>query len=161
MEYWNCVSLLVTGGFTLIDVADYDKASRFNWWMSPTGYIEKGKSKVCKIATLHKLLMSPQKGMFCDHINGCRSDNRRSNLRVVTPQENAINRGKNLTSLSKYKGVAYDKRFNGRWFARITKNSKTYHIGMFDTELEAARAYNAVAPSFHGAFVRLNDLPCN
>lgn len=55
---------------------------------------------------------------------------------------------------SEYKGVTFNKRTN-KWIAAI-HNKKRIHIGTYNTELEAAKAYNAKAVEFFGDNAKLN-----
>lgn len=89
-----------------------------------------------------------------DHINGVRSDNRFSNLREATNAENSRN-GRSRPGTSKYKGVSWFKR-DSKWVAHIMKDAKSYNLGYFDDEEDAARAYDAAAVRMFGDFARLN-----
>lgn len=96
------------------------------------------------------------KGMFVDHIDGDTLNCRRGNLRLVTPQQNAANaapRG----GKSRHRGV-FPAR-NGRWAAQISKAGTRLHLGTFDSEVEAAAAYDTAARDIHGEFARLNLAP--
>jgi len=73
-----------------------------------------------------------------DHVNGDRSDNRISNLRLATPHQNRQNKQSVRTRTGK-RGVTIDMR-TGRFIARIGFFGKTLHIGVFDTIDEAATA---------------------
>lgn len=42
------------------------------------------------------------------------------------------------------------------WRSKISVNNVEKHIGYFDCETEAARAYNRAAEQHHGEFARLN-----
>lgn len=66
-----------------------------------------------------------------DHINGRRSDNRFANLRDVPRKTNLENqrRGNGETGLL---GAYYDKR-KGSYYARISQNDKSIHLGTFAT----------------------------
>ncbi len=73
------------------------------------------------------------RGLQIDHINRDRSDNRLENLRLVTPQVNQRNRGA--------KGYSWDKQ-KGKWKARAVHNGKCVHIGHFEEEEKARKAYD-------------------
>lgn len=72
-----------------------------------------------------------------DHINGKRSDNRFSNLRVVTVRQNNTN--KLIHRLGK--PVGFSALPSGRHRAQIKLGGKYTHLGIFDTEVEANLAY--------------------
>lgn len=77
-----------------------------------------------------------------DHENGRRADNRLSNLREATAQENNRNtkRPKNNTSGSI--GVSLDRR-GGRWRAYIKEGSRNVSLGYYASRDEAAAARKA------------------
>lgn len=60
---------------------------------------------------------------------------------------------------SKYKGVNYYKnKKSNQWRARIKIFRKEIHIGYYDSEIEAALAYNIKAVELFGEFAVLNRI---
>lgn len=78
---------------------------------------------------------------FIDHIDGNTSNNRISNLRSVTHQENHFNR-------TKAKGYFYNKKSN-KYIAHIRFNGKDKYLGSFFTEEEAREAYLQAKKLYH------------
>lgn len=76
-----------------------------------------------------------------DHRNGVRDDNRISNLRSVTNQQNSFNR-------TKVKGYHWDKQ-KKKWKTAIRINGKKSHIGYFDNEEDARAAYIQAKEKYH------------
>jgi len=109
---------------------------------------------------LHRLVMGCTKGdgRIVDHINGNALDNRRENLRLVTPADNSRNANKRATpSQSKYKGVWVETRGNStRFRAAIYPNGKAIRLGSFETEEAAAAAYDEAAIKFYGHHAKTN-----
>lgn len=70
----------------------------------------------------------------------------------------AHNRRKRRHSYSKYIGVTYDGRdgTRNRWTARIMKDGVRHTLGVFMTEIEAARAYDISAKMFYKKSASLN-----
>ena len=99
--------------------------------------------------------MGAPKGADVDHINGDTLDNRRSNLRVCDRSQNLCNRKKMAGKSSRYKGVSYNK-LRGKWDARLMFRGKQYCLGLFKTELEAAKAYDALAREKHAKYAKTN-----
>jgi hypothetical protein len=56
---------------------------------------------------------------------------------------------------SRFKGVSWHKKA-GKWRAVIALNRKHKHLGHFDNELDAARAYDAAARKQWGEFAKCN-----
>jgi len=104
---------------------------------------------------MHREIMKPPKGKIVDHVNGNKYDNTRANLRNSTRQENQHNTRKRAGGSSIYKGVAYCKA-TGRWRASLDCRKEHYNLGRFDSEVEAARAYDYKAAQVFGESARPN-----
>ena len=78
-------------------------------------------------------------GMIVDHINGDTLDNRRSNLRVVTPSESVRNTaGAYSTTKHGTPGVHFTPQ--GTWQAGIGVNGKWVYLGRHKTKQDAITA---------------------
>ena len=80
-------------------------------------------------------------GYVVDHINGIPYDNRLSNLRCVPTYENHKNRSTPSSNSSGHIGVSFHKATQ-KWRARISKNKKEWHLGLFDSMEEAIAAWS-------------------
>lgn len=74
-----------------------------------------------------------------DHINRDKTDNRITNLRVVTASENCRNRSKPRGCYSEFVGVTWNKNCK-KWQASLVSGGRLIHIGTFSTEQDAASA---------------------
>jgi hypothetical protein len=101
---------------------------------------------------LHRLICSD--GELTDHQNRNVFDNRRGNLRPTDKGGNARNRGTHKNKVhSDFKGVTLNHK---RWCARIRFEGRAIWLGNFDTEIQAAEAYDAAARKHFGAFAAPN-----
>lgn len=162
MEYIK-IPLGNTGKFTLVD-GDYDGEyfSQYKWKVnSVTGYAFRKKGphedEPGKYVALHRLVQKCPKGMWVDHINRDKLDNRSCNLRISTPQQNSWNR---IRKKGKYKYIGVSKAQNGtlrdngtRWLSpKFRALFRGKHLGMFDTPEEAGLAWDAEARKIYGEF---------
>lgn len=141
---------LTQGQHALVDDEDYEFLNQFKWCAHKApGYdvyyavrthcceIKDGK-RINKRIAMHRLIMDAPKGLEVDHINRVGTDNRKSNLRIVTRRQNSHNTPKRGTS--KYKGVWWNKSAK-KWQSQTQINNKIIRIGFFDSEKEAFEAY--------------------
>ena len=99
----------------------------------------------------------PPKGMQIDHIDGDKTNDAWSNLRLATPSQNNCNKGKRSDSTTGYKGVYFNCE-KGGFLAQLRVGGKRDVLGPFDTAQEAARAYNRAVLKRHGRFAVLNRI---
>lgn len=151
-RFVELVGIHSKGRTSLVDEDVWFWARNFTWFVSANGYVSTRSGG--RTMTLHRIVMGNPVGLDVDHINGSRLDNTRANLRAVTRQQNMMNMGPRANKASRFKGVGLHAV--GKWNARITAGGKNLHLGMFDSEEDAARAYDAAATQHYGQFARLN-----
>lgn len=152
----------------LVDDDDYEKLSKFTWYISKGGKNHGGygyaissqrnesTGKQYKLS-MHREIMNAKKGEIVDHINGNKLDNRKENLRIVTPYQNSLNVKKKDGASSQYKGVAFSKDMN-LWKSSIRVKGKGVHIGYFSNEVACALAYNEYAIKHFGEYAKINNI---
>ena len=143
---------LPQGRFAKIDREDVATASQRSWHISPKGYAQ------CWIdnrrVLLHRLILSPPKGVQVDHTNGDRLDNRRSNIRLCTHKQNMQNQKMHKTNTSGFIGVF--RATKSTYHAQLRIDGKPRHLGSFLCPIEAAIFRDVAALEIRGEFARLN-----
>lgn len=138
-------------GVAIIDVEDYPKVSKEKWHLSD-GYVKDTNHR-----PLHGIILNipNKKNIEIDHINHDGLDNRKSNLRICTHQQNTFNKKLCSTNTSGYKGVTFHKG-HGKWTAKIGVNGERKYLGCFDNKYDAAVAYDKKAIELFGEFAATN-----
>ena len=156
---------LTRGQIALVNDEDFEMLSKYTWHCKNNKhtkyafrcYHENGKTIS---VWMHRevLGISNDKSKRGDHIDFNGLNNTRENLRVATHKQNNCYKNSAKNSRSKYLGVSFCKCTN-KWMANITNDYKQIKIGRFESEVEAAMAYNYKAYFLHGEFANLNILP--
>lgn len=159
----TCEIPLTQGQITIVDVEDFEWLNKFKWhavyikktktWEAARNcYCRWGDKKIRKIRMSRQIMNAPI-NMKVDHRNHDTLNNRRCNLRVCTHSQNMMNRKPNLNH--QFKGFCWIKKLK-KWRASIRLNHKPITIGYFDSEVEAARAYDVRAKKLFGEFALTN-----
>lgn len=122
-----------------VDLEDFNKVKEYTWHLNSEGYV---CSEINGVGVrLHRLITNCPSDMVVDHIGGkfTVNDNRKSNLRIVSQQENCMNKSMASNNSSGVTGVRYDKR-KSKWVAVIRYNKKTIYLGSFDNKDDAIKA---------------------
>jgi hypothetical protein len=160
---------LTRGKFAIVDADDFEKFGKLKWFASgPEKYPYAvraiyHKDGLKETLYLHREIIKASGGeiaqqgrILVDHINRRTLDDRKVNLRWATKSENAANMEVDKEGCSsKYRGVFWHKGAK-KWVARITVGRKRIHLGVFDDEIEAAKAYDEAARKYYGEYARLN-----
>jgi hypothetical protein len=131
-----------------IDKQYIEPVLQFGSWYVSTGdgYIQHKCNASKKHLYLHRFVYelaygSIPEGLQIDHIDGNRTNNFLSNLRLVSHQQNQWNR-------HTAKGYTWHKPAK-KWMAYIILNNKKKHLGYYDTEAEARQAYLDAKKIYH------------
>ena len=69
------------------------------------------------------------------------------------------NRPPKTNSSSPFRGVSRSTRPKDKWRAGLTYKGRRYYLGVHDTEIEAAKAYNRAALAIIGDHAVINEIP--
>lgn len=149
---------LTRGLFATVDDLDAHVVGGHKWQAFRTGAIWYATRQIDgRQVGMHRFLLAPPEGLTVDHIDGDGLNNTRANLRIATRAQNSANKRKLVTRGCRFKGVFKGKYgFNAsiRW--KPVFPNGPFRIGVFSTEADAAKAYDACARILHGEFARLN-----
>jgi hypothetical protein len=149
---------LTKGKYATVDAADYEWLAKYKWHASG----EQGSNRLyaCRndhgrVVSMHREIMKPPRGKVVDHINGDGIYNRRSNMRNCKQLQNSQNTRRRVKEgkKSKYRGV-FPR--GSKWQATVQYDGKSYYLGLFDSEVEAAMQRDRKAIEMAGVYAMLN-----
>jgi AP2 domain/HNH endonuclease len=149
----RCIPL-TQSQIALVDDEDFERLNSFKWRVlhNHSGSFYAMCHIGNKNAYMHRMILKACRGQFVDHINHNGLDNRRKNLRIVSGTQNQMNGRRHTNNRSSgYKGTYWDKSHK-RWYS----NFRNTHIGNYDSEIMAARAYDSAAYAFDPVHCLLN-----
>lgn len=91
----------------------------------------------------------PDKGLYLDHIDGNKANNKISNLRLATHSQNQMN--SKPRSVSGTKNVVWSES-NKKWTVRFKANGKTLYYGIYKNLEDAKRVADSKRLELHGEF---------
>lgn len=131
-----------------IDSDDLKLICGKNWnWSSTTGY-----AYWQNISMQQMLLGKKKPGLYIDHIDRDKLNNRRENLRLVS---NSIN-CKNSTRSDEAFGYSYHK-WSGKYQAYVDIDSKSIYLGLFTTGQAASEARTTALGMLESGLVKPDE----
>jgi hypothetical protein len=139
-------------GIAIVDDEDFEPLNQHTWRFDGI-YARRYKNR--RSIRMHETVaewLGLDMTNTIDHVNRDPLDNRRSNLRPATQQQQLQNRGISSRNTSGVTGVGWDKKAK-KWRAEIGVDYETIHLGYFDTLDEARKAREAAGHYYFGEFV--------
>jgi hypothetical protein len=145
------------------DKDDFLKLKDYCWYIGKDGYVFAhgyGSDNQRIQIRMHKLVMDANDDELVDHIKHKRYDNRKNELRKVTPSQNLMNYEIRKDNTSGYKGVCWNNYYE-KWIAYIDKEKKHYSLGRFDDINDAAAARKEAEEQLFGEYSYDNSMGLN
>ncbi len=147
------------GHAVLVDENDLALVDRWNWYAEITASGNVYARAMIRVEgkrtgiRMHRVLLPNAR--LVDHRDGDGLNNTRKNLRPANHSQNLKNSKKRHGMTSRYKGVSWSQESEA-WTTRATVNGKPKYLGNFSSEVDAAKAVDAVMKREYGEFARLN-----
>lgn len=149
---------LSQGLHTVVDAGDFEWLSQWKWCAgeaADSGLFYAMRTRRVddpehpQSILMHRAILRSSQRI--DHWDGNGLNNRRKNLRLATPCQNAWNRKTPKHNTSGFKGVHLD-RLRGLWIARCMTNGRRLYLGYFKSKQDAISAYVNHAKISQGDF---------
>ena len=145
-------TIQLTKGMTaIVDDDDYERVNTLSWYFNGRYAARRERGKTI---LLHRFIIETPTGFVTDHINGIKTDNRKSNLRICTQSQNRANSKRSKSNTSGFKGVCFDKRLK-KFRAYIRKDGKMHNLGLLLSAKEAHSEYVRKARELFGEYSRI------
>lgn len=148
------------GKYTIVSLDDFYKhdlvSEKYNWTMQKSGHVLSWDKEIKMTVYLHRLISNADELGFVqvDHKDGNGLNNLQDNLRGCTAAQNQLNAMRKTNTIG-YKNVV--KR--GDEYGVVMRiNKKKEWFGSYSTKIQAAYAYDLIAPIFGGEFPILNGI---
>lgn len=153
---------LSDGRTTTIDDYDYETLSKHNWFAWAGRHTTYAVAAVRGMGNvrMHRLilgLLGKDRRIIVDHRDGNGLNNTRGNLRICTISGNLHGVMRGPRGKSGYRGVSWHKA-TGKWAARISLGGKRLNIGLFNSEIDAAYAYDVAKLRLLGSDTELSGI---
>ena len=130
----------------LIDDEDYDSISSQTWYKNETSFVNQDR------VPIGNFILGYEGPLIVDHKDRNFRNNQKENLRLATHQQNCANQG---PKRGKYKGVSFHKG-TGKFQVHLQSGEEKVYIGIFTSEVRAAKAYDELAKQYFGEFAYIN-----
>lgn len=148
------IGYCANGRIFLFDTEDYDRIKKYKWRSNKKRYISTQING--RTTSLHRFILNVDKEKEVDHIEGKPWDNRKEKLRIVTHQENMMNRKKSARNSTGVTGVSIEKD-TGKFRSEIYYNEKKYSLGCYKTLEEAKRVRIQAEEEFFKDYARKEE----
>lgn len=140
------------------DLEDYDKIKDYCWNEDNNGYLS---TNIYKNTTIkfHRIILNMTKEDFkkVDHIKHNKLDNRKTELRICTNQNNCMNQGLSKNNTSGVTGVSFHKKTK-KWQAYIKVNFRYIYLGLFADFDNAVKARKDAEEKYFGEYSYDNSI---
>ena len=133
------------------DLEDYDLIKDYCWHITKDGYVVRTGEK-----SMHSLVMNVDDKKI-DHKQHKKNDNRKSQLRICSTQENNMNKTISKNNTSSVTGVYWNKKYN-KWWSSIKVNNKSIYLGSFTNFDDAVKARKQAEEKYFGEFSYDNSM---
>ena len=141
--------------YIVVDDEDFDRINQYHWYLdtsyaSPRVLTNINRKKIALPYFITRKFNAYQKDKNLDF--------RKSNIGIDEHKYRYRKPQKNATS--KFKGVRLMKMNSGNytWISSISTGYKRIHLGSFETEIEAAKAYNHAVKEYWNGNGYMNDI---
>lgn len=144
--------ILIKDKIALVDNEDYEKVSKYTWYLDKDGYAIAvpwidNKSNNIK---MHQIIAGREKGLVIDHINHDKLDNRKENLRHITRQANAMH-------MKKQRGIYWNEK-RKTYIVQIRINAKTIHLGCRKNKEDAIKLRKEAEIKYFHPIIQKNEV---
>lgn len=151
--------ILPDGTVFFVDTELVDAVNKHHWRRNSQGYIVSTDNKHKLLLHRMALGLDNDDAQIVDHLSRNKLDCRRENLRIVTAQQNSMNKSISRNNTTGYVGVTFHKR-KQLFSAKIVLNNRAIYLGYSSNPVVCAQRYNYAAKALFQQFAgHLNDVP--
>lgn len=153
--------LLQNGMIAIVDDEDYERVNQFKWAArtDKNNSVLKiyNSSEIRTTISLNRFILNLENEQKVIHKDGDELNFEKKNLVVVNQAIVTRKRRGNKNSSSNYKGVSWHSQ-TSKWKAQINVSGTVKHLGLFESESEAALTYNEAAIEYFGEYAYQNEI---